>query len=153
MAGTLVSGALCDRWAPRDPRWAMRISALGAAGMVPFSAGFLLSPDPRLALACYCAQVFLATFWMAPCYWLCQGLARLRMRALAPATLLLGINLIGGGLGPQIVGWLNDALHPTLGEVGIRYSMLALSVASLWAALHSALANRTVVADLAEARR
>jgi predicted MFS family arabinose efflux permease len=153
MAGTLVSGALCDRLAKGEPRWAMRISALGAAGMVPFSLGFLLSPDPRLAIGFYAVQVFLATFWMAPCYWLCQGLARLRMRAMAPAILLLGINLIGGGLGPQVVGWLNDALREAHGELGIRYSMLALSAASLWSALHAARANRSVVADLAAARR
>ena len=147
--GTLASGALADRMTTRDVRWAMWIPVAGAVMMIPFCVGFLFAPNPQLALVFYGAQVFLATFWMGPSFWACQGLAKLRMRALASAVLLVNINLLGMGLGPLLIGMLNDALRSGFGEAGIRYSLLALCVPMLWAAAHSLAVNSTLERDLA----
>ena len=43
-----------------------------------------------------------------PSFAVAQGLADVRMRAMAAALLLLIINLIGGGVGPQAVGIMSD---------------------------------------------
>ena len=48
-------------------------------------------------------------------YAVAQGLAQVRMRGTAAALLLLIINLIGLGLGPQLIGSLNDALTARFG--------------------------------------
>ena len=50
------------------------------------------------------------------------------MRATASAVLLFILNLIGLGLGPTMVGVLNDVLHPRFGDESIRVSLLLLSL-------------------------
>ena len=70
--------------------------------------------------------MFLGASFAAPTYALVQALAPLRMRAMASAVLLFILNLIGLGLGPTIVGVLNDVLHPRFGDEAIRVSLLLL---------------------------
>ena len=49
------------------------------------------------------------------------------MRAMAAAIMMFFQNLVGIGLGPLVVGILNDALEPTWGEEAVRYSLLILT--------------------------
>jgi hypothetical protein len=53
-----------------------------------------------------------------------QWLAKPRMRAMSVAIQLLIVNIIGGGIGPWIVGRMNDSLHAELGDAAIRTSMM-----------------------------
>ena len=53
-----------------------------------------------------------------------------RMRATASAVVLFVLNLFGLGLGPLVVGALNDALKARLGDVAIRYSLLGVVAVS-----------------------
>ena len=71
---------------------------------VPFSLAFYLWPDVRGALAFAGIPVFFGAMYLGPTYSITQALAPLRMRAVASAFLLFLINLIGLGLGPQVVG-------------------------------------------------
>jgi hypothetical protein len=74
------------------------------------------------------------------------------MRAQAAAVLLLILNLIGMGLGPQFVGVLSDWLAPRVGVESIRWSLLVtIVVGALWSAVHYFLAARTLREDLAAA--
>ena len=77
-----------------------------------------------------------------------QGLAKLRMRALASAIVLFIANLIGLGLGPLVVGVINDQLHPTFGDEAVRYSLLLVGLCNIWAAFHSWRASKTIRQDL-----
>ena len=70
------------------------------------------------------------------------------MRAMASAILFLILNLIGLGLGPQLVGMMNDALAGTFGDEAVRYSLLLANFMTVWAAIHFALAARTLRHDL-----
>ena len=70
------------------------------------------------------------------------------MRATMSAIMLFCVNLIGSGGGPQVAGMVNDALAPRFGEEAIRYSLLLLSCALPWAAVHYLLAARTYREDL-----
>jgi sugar phosphate permease len=149
--GTLVSGWLADRLAARDRRWSLWIPALGGVAMVPFSVAFVFSTDPQYGLLAYAAQVFLATFWMAPAFSLAQGLAKLRTRATAAAIFLLIINVLGLGLLPALVGAASDALSATHGSDGLRYALLGLSGISLWGVGHILAIARRLDADLAAA--
>ena len=152
LLGSLFSGFLSDRLTRRDVRYAMWIPALGGLLAVPFCLAFLFAEDPMLGLTFYGCQVFVATFWMDPGFWACQGLAKLRMRAMAAAVLLMNVNLFGMAMGPVLIGSMNDALRASYGEMGIRYSLLALCLPLLWAVFHSLRANRSFAADLALAR-
>ena len=53
-----------------------------------------------------------------------QALAPTRMRATAVAIHLLIVSILGGGVGPWIVGGLSDFFATEYGDDGIRYSML-----------------------------
>ena len=91
--------------------------------------------------------------WLGPTFAMTQGLARVHTRALASAILLFIINLVGLGLGPQVVGVLSDVLKADLGLDSVRYALLWVVLAgAAWSTLHYGLAARTLRADLEASR-
>lgn len=149
--GAVCAGVLTDRLVKRDRRWLVWIPAVSAVLQIPFHVFFALSPDANLAILALVPVNFLNGIFGPSSYTLTQGLAQVRMRAMASATLLFFLNLVGMGLGPTIVGQLNDVFAAAHGADAIRYSMLALLLANGWGIVHSLLATRTLEADLARA--
>jgi len=146
--GQIAGGILCDRLSLRDRRWLVWVPALFSLGLVPFYWLFVQATDPDAALLAYIPVNLMNAVYAAPTYSLTQGLASLRMRAMASAIILFVLNLIGLGLGPLLVGVLSDALEPRHGVDAIRYALLIMLVGNVWGALHSLLAGRTLRADL-----
>jgi hypothetical protein len=70
------------------------------------------------------------------------------MRAVASAFLLFLINLIGFGLGPQMVGILSDLPAPRLGAESLRGALVVMVSVNLWSGVHYFLGARTLRADL-----
>ena len=70
------------------------------------------------------------------------------MRAVAAGILLFIINIIGLGLGPQLVGILSDVLNPEYGDESLRYALLICSLVYIWAAMHYFIAGRHLAGDL-----
>lgn len=151
LAGAYTGGTLADRGAARDRRWLCWLPACAGLLTTPFIFAFLLVGSGPLALLCYAPISFLSATWSGPTYAVVQGLVPLRMRAMASAVLLFVLNLIGLGLGPQLVGVLNDVFHPSSGDLAIRYSLLIIGMAKAWGSLHSLLASRTLRAELEQA--
>ena len=145
--GAWLSGQLCNRYGTKDPAWNMRIAAIGGLLLIPFMVLFLLWPYERPYLI-YLPGIIFGSFYVAPTFAMAQGLAKLRMRALASAVVLFITNLIGLGLGPFIVGWLNDELAPRFGDEAVRYSLLIVGFCNIWAVAHSLMAAKTIKADL-----
>jgi hypothetical protein len=79
---------------------------------------------------------------------LLQRLVVDEMRATTLAVAMLLSNLIGIGIGPQVVGIFSDLLRPALGIDSLRYAMLAMSLVALWAAYHFWQVGKTVEEDL-----
>jgi hypothetical protein len=75
-------------------------------------------------------------FCIAPTFALMQRLVPDEMRATTMAVIMLLYNLIGMGLGPQVVGILSDALTPALGQASLRGAMLMVSFLALGSAYH-----------------
>jgi hypothetical protein len=71
------------------------------------------------------------------------------MRAFAAA--LLAANLVGLGLGPQLVGVLSDLLSDRYGVRSLRYALVLVTPMSLWAAYHYWRAARSLSMDLERA--
>ena len=72
------------------------------------------------------------------------------MRALAAALLLFSINIIGNGLGPQIVGVFSDLLrrYADLGEDSLRYALLlSILITGPWSVFHYLRGARTIRED------
>ena len=74
------------------------------------------------------------------------------MRATAAAILLFIVNLVGAGLGPFIVGFLNYMFAPQYGQEAIRYSLLTVAMTGVVGAVLLWLSSRHLEADLARAR-
>ena len=147
--GTFLGGVLGDRLAPRDMRWYMWVPGIATVVGIPIAVCFYLIPNPYLALLVGVPQAIVGPMYLGPTFAMTQSLVRPHMRAVASAILLFVLNLIGLGIGPWFVGFLSDALAPSSGAESIRYALLSVvCVGNAWAAVHYALAARTLREDL-----
>jgi predicted MFS family arabinose efflux permease len=148
-AGTYLGGWLSDRLARADARWYMWVPAIGSVVAVPFAFLFYLWPEPWTALLLSIPGTIVGGLYLGPCFAMTQSLAKPHMRAMASAVLLFLVNLVGLGAGPLFVGVLWDALRPSFGADGLRYSLLAtVATGAVWSAVHFVFAARTLRGDL-----
>ncbi len=148
--GVLLGGGISDRLGVRDPRWIVWTPAISSALAAPFAWGFVLSPELRIAIPCLAVAGLMNAVYLAPIYAAGQNLSKPRVRALASALITLTNTVLGLGIGPVLVGWLNDLGSASYGEGAIRYSIAAMLLAHWWAALHLVWAARTYKADLSK---
>jgi MFS family permease len=149
-AGTFFGGWLTDRLSVRDPRWYAWLPAWGTIAGVPLVAGFYRWHDGREALALAALPALVGGLYLGPTFAMTQALVPPRMRAQAAAVLLLVMNLIGLGMGPQFVGMLSDWLAPSTGVDSIRWALLVtIVVGALWSTVHYLRAAVTLREDLA----
>lgn len=146
--GIVMGGWLADRFGARDTRWYLWIVSVALLLSVPFNLGIYLAPTENLALLFMLVPVMLGNFYQATTFSQTQGLVELRMRAVAAAVLLFIINIIGLGLGPQMVGVVSDLLKPEYGDDSMRYALMTLSLANVWSAWHYYIAGKHLKAEL-----
>ncbi|MCW2337249.1 MFS family permease [Sphingobium sp. B2D3A] len=147
VAGVVLGGLLIDRLSRKASHWRMTLPAISCLLAAPAELIFLLAEDTAVWLAAYAASAFLLLIHQGPVFAAVMSVAKLRMRAVATSILLFSAALIGQALGPLVVGYLNDVLHPTLGDVAVRYSMLVIVVTALLAGVMFLLAGRSLEAD------
>jgi MFS family permease len=148
MPGMWLGGFLSDRLTPRDPRWYIGIPAISAVVSAPFTVAFLFLGNTTAALICYAIHSLLGMAFSAPTFAMTQAVVKVRARSLAVAVHLLLVNLVGLGLGPVIIGGLNDMLHEDLGDEAIRYTMLVAVLTNVFAVGFYFLSARTVKRDI-----
>jgi len=127
IAGTLVSGALAD-WLVRRrgrPVDMLRVPLVSLPLAVPFTAGFALAPTVALAMVSAGAMNFCLTCAVPPCINFAVNEADPRDRGVTATIMLAVTGVIGGGLGPFMVGALSDMLAPRLGAESLRYAIAA----------------------------
>lgn len=147
--GTYAAGVIADRLGRRDQRWFLWTPALAVTVATPFALGIYLWPGAAGALIFAAISTFFNSFYLGPSFSTAQSLVDPRMRAIASAIMMLFINLIGMGLGPQIVGILSDLLTPRFGLESLRYALLVVALFKIWSVTHYALASRSLRQDLA----
>ena len=152
IGGTLLGGIVTQHLARRDERWLLRVPALTNVCQLLFAVLFLTLTGGKRAVAMFFGVTFFGPAMIGPLATVIQGVAKVRMRAFAPALISMVFNLVGVGLGPLIVGVLSDALALEFGRSSIRYALLIVSVAHLGAALAFARGARFLKADLARSR-
>jgi hypothetical protein len=104
------------------------------------------------ALALFFLPIVFSNFYLATTFAQVQSMLGLRMRAVGSALVLLILNIIGLGLGPQVTGLLSDLLAVPFGSESMRYSLLIVgAVVGPWSALHYFFAGRHIESDLARA--
>ena len=149
--GIVAGGWLSDRIGANDARWRLWVVAVALAIVVPIGAAAFLVEAWRLSLVLLSLPVALGNFYQGTTFAQTQGLAPVRMRAVAAAILLFILNFIGFVFGPPAVGQLSDVLSGSFGEDSLRYSLLIWGFVNLWAAFHYWRAGSHLPNDLARA--
>jgi predicted MFS family arabinose efflux permease len=150
--GTLLGGMLSDKLSVRynDKRWYMWVPGAATLIMVPFQLLAYLSDSMTIVAPSFAIMVVLASVFFGPSFAMTQGLVTIRMRAVAASVLLFVQTLIGLGLGPFITGIVSDLLKAGYGEQSLRYALVIVGFANVWAAFHYFWGARTLDRDLAE---
>jgi MFS family permease len=148
VAGTLFGGYVASRFFADNERAQMRLSALAVATILPWFVAFLMLPQKHHALMALIPLMVVFVIFLGPTYALLHRLVADDMRATIMAAVMLLANLVGMGIGPQLVGILSDALRPGFGDDSLRYAMLTLSVVALGSAWSFWRAGLTIRDDL-----
>jgi len=146
-SGTLLGGLISDRLILRDRRWLLWIPVLACFVNVPVNLAFVLS-EKTLSIALFLPHALIHALLIAPMFAAMQAVAKPRMRATGVAIHLFFTSLFGLGLGPLVVGMMNDHFAKTHGDLGIRYSLVAVSLTGIVAGFCYLLAARTLPDDL-----
>jgi MFS family permease len=147
-AGGVGGGYLATHLYKDDERGQMRFTAITVASLFPFYLAFLLLPEKHQALLVFIPLATVLSMFLGPTYALLQRLVPDEMRATVMAAVMLLTNLIGMGLGPQIVGILSDLFMPAVGDDSLRYAMLIMSLMTVWAGYHFWRVSQVVGDDL-----
>jgi MFS family permease len=125
--GSFTGGFLADRISTKkdDKRWYMWVPGIACMVMVPFQ-------------------------FFGPSFAVAQSVATVRMRAVSTSVLLFIQTIIGLSIGPFLVGLFSDLLEPSAGDDSLRFALVIVGLANLWAAAHYLLGSRTYREDLAE---
>ena len=148
--GSFTAGPIADRLARRDPRWLAWFPALTSACVFPLGLGFVFAANGNTASALLAPASFLASSYLGPVYGAVQTLADPRTRALAGALFTTTNAVLGLGLAPPLVGWLNDQGAATRGADSIRYSLGLILLVHLVAAVLLLRAGATLRKDMSE---
>lgn len=151
VAGATVGGLWNDRLIRRDWRWNLWMPAIISCVAFPFALPFYLSDERVVYLASFGIFYFVNNMYVGPMWSLAQGLVGPRMRAVGAATLLAMLNLVGQGVGPQVIGFANDALADRFGDEAIRYSLACMASMGLLAGACFFVAARSLRQDLEDA--
>jgi MFS family permease len=111
----------------------------------------MLTNDFTTMIAALAATSFLVGFHLGPIFAIAQTVTRPSMRALASAIIALTATCFGQGVGPRVVGVINDALKNDYGANAVRYSLLSAAVTTTLGALLFVWAARTIREDIKRA--
>src|SRR3954454_21325657 len=163
MAGTLVGGLVVAQISQRDDRWKLWATAIMSSLAGPVFAVCMLTQDFTTMVAALALTSFLVGFHLGPIFafvivfhvgpilLIAQTVAKPSMRALLSAIILLTATCFGQGVGPLVVGMINDALKNDYGVNAVRYSLLSAAVTTTLGALLFVWAARTIRQDIKRA--
>jgi MFS family permease len=123
--GLVMGGWLAERMARNGRKDAnMRMVYLVTIPLIPVSIAYPLMESAALAFVFVGLSLFLGSMGSGPANAAIQSVTPGRMRGTTTAIYIALYNVIGYGLGPLIVGLLNDNVF---GEAGVGYSMVTLA--------------------------
>lgn len=176
--GTFSGGVIVDFISRRDGRWCVWLPGLGLLAAAPLYVGAFTLPVTWLALVSLTLAGVALFLYYAPTQALLQNMTPPRMRGTAAYVFFVVTGTVGFGGGPPLLGLISDhiAAHAftagdyltacpggvapaaagaamaqacrTASAAGLKIAMSAMSCLYLWAAVHFALAARTVRQDL-----
>ena len=143
VSGAYCSGRFADYFGRRGLHWYIIIPVLALLFGVPLTMLMIVVDNTAMALALFVVQQFVFSCYSGPVYATMQFLVPAKMRALIVSIHLFILNIIGLGLGPLLIGMMNDAFLVEYGEAtAIKFSLLVITSGAIvtigglsWAAL------------------
>ncbi|SNZ21148.1 spinster family MFS transporter [Cohaesibacter gelatinilyticus] len=151
--GTWLGGVLSDRLGRKNPTWRLKFVAVTIVIAKPFSILFYLQDQTMVALVIFVIPAMVGAMFVGPSFSHLYSRFEASSRPMITAILMFVINLVGLGLGPTLVGLISDMLAPTEGEGSLRYALVLLQIAGLWAAVHFWIAGRAMSDVSARSRK
>ena len=123
LAGIIIGGLASDLAARRAARYrVLALAAMLLIGALVFT-GLLITPLIGVSIALMCVYAF----FVGPVAGLSPAanldVVHPRARGAVTAVTGFGASVIGGGLGPMVLGAINDAVAPAYGDQALRYSL------------------------------
>ncbi len=133
--GTILGGWAADRFRRTGPGGRMRLCAMGALLCIPLWLALLFSTNVLALLLVNVVLLGMALLWLGPAAADVHEVAGPRLRGLGIGVYFFSAMLAGYGIGPPIVGRLNDVLGVDADPSRMRFSLLVCPAACLAAAL------------------
>jgi len=146
----VAAGLLADRWGKRDKRSYALVPAITLTLSTPLFLLAVWQDSAMLAVILIGVSALAQYCYLGPTFGTFQNMLHPRMRATGSAFTNMVYSLVGGGIGPVILGALSDRFTKTAvtpGD-GLTFAMAVLSCLYLWAGLHYWLAARHIREDL-----
>ncbi len=142
--GALAAGKWFDHLSKRGFQHGMKMLAIVPFFTMPFFIMGLLADDLTTAMLLFIIPAFAGNYVIGPTIAMIQTLSPVHMRAVSSAIKMLGLNLIGLGLGPLLVGLLSDLLTPHYGDDALALALSYFALVGFWGSLHFWLCARAL---------
>lgn len=129
--GTFTSGRLADYLAVKNQKWRFWLVAISTLISLPFVLLFLTISDTTFALSAWAPVLVLAGVFWSPTFSFIYSILPTEKRPMGTAIFLLGLNLIGFGVGPAMIGLMSDTLFSGYGEQALSFSLISAQLVGL----------------------
>ncbi len=133
LIGMAIAGVVSTYLYRRDPKWVIRLPAIGMIMAAVFLVLQVTTGSLFLAILYGAIPAFVSGIYIPPLMAAMQNIAGVSLRATAAAITALAVMLMGQGVGPALVGVLSDVFSTM--DIGQTYQPLQhalLSVSSLF---------------------
>lgn len=127
-AGITLNGVLADWAARKDMRRYLWIAAISPLLSIPLGLWFMWATDWRVAVFAFFAMALANSGYNPLTYVVAHTVSPVRMRAVSSVVMGVVNTVIGIGIGPMVIGMLNDFLAPRYGDDAIRYSLSVVTI-------------------------
>jgi MFS family permease len=134
LVGAGFGGRLADAWRRRSRGGRLRFGAAAALCAVPLWLGLLLAPSFTVATLFLAPLLGCALVWLGPAAADLAELVDAEDRGLAVGLYYLGVNAVGYGLGPPLLGWLAESLGSGVDPTRVGDALLVCPIVAVVAA-------------------
>ncbi|MCA8889329.1 MAG: hypothetical protein KDA46_10895, partial [Parvularculaceae bacterium] len=145
--GMPAGGIVSDWVSKRSLAFAPRCAGFIAALSIPFAIVGCLAPTLEISILAFFIYSIIVHSYLGPTFSTFLSLSPARLRGAMSALLLVGMNLVGFGIGPQLTGIISDVFNARGIEEPLRYAMLLMTFFLLLSAIFYFIASTTTNKD------
>ncbi len=147
VTGTILGGYVADRFRSRGRGGRMLFTACGALAAIPLWLILLFNNTPALLVITVLFMYGIALMWLGPAAADVHDIVGPQLRGLGIGVYFFTVNVIGYGIGPPIMGKVNDLLGVATNPQQMRYSLLIAPLACLFSAFLLLVGSRKLEAE------